>query len=146
MRKGPSAARGGDPGVGDGRGDVASSIEARRANGSVLVGRGAAADPIVVALVRPMAPVAAGVVEDGASRPLRPKALFRDPGGTGFGGRSERARRRSARLSRRASTGRSWGSWCRRLADLVTRRSMIGIEGRLQLVRGATPYHSSDPR
>ena len=38
---------------------VAYFIEARRANGSVLVGRGTAADPIVVALARPTTPVAA---------------------------------------------------------------------------------------
>ena len=60
---------------------VAYFIEARRANGSVLVGRGTAADPIVVALARPTAPVAAGVVQSGPSTPrgVRQAAVLRDP-------------------------------------------------------------------
>ena len=127
---------------------VAYFIEARRANGSVLVGRGTAADPIVVALARPTTPVAAGVVRERRRPPrrVRQAAVLRDPrAGPGSGGRAERARRRCGKVE---SPGVDWtvmGQVVPEIGYLVTPRFMIGVQGRLQLVRGATPYHVPDP-
>ena len=121
---------------------VAYFIEARRANGSVLVGRGTAADPIVVALARPTTPVAATVAGTGASRPAASdKRLFvAILGGTGFGWASGTG---EATLTPVESPGIDWtvmGQVVPEIGYLVTPRFMIGVQGRLQLVRGATPY------
>ena len=126
---------------------VAYFIEARRANGSVLVGRGTAADPIVVALARPTTPVVAGVVQTGASRPAASdKRLFvAILGGTGFGWASGTG---EATLGKVESPGVDWtvmGQVVPEIGYLVTPRFMIGVQGRIQLVRGATPYQPSDP-
>ena len=126
---------------------VAYFIEARRANGSVLVGRGTAADPIVVALARPTVPVAAVVSGGGAARPAASdkRLLFAILGGTGFGWASGTG---EATLGTVQSPGIDWtvmGQVVPEIGYLVTPRFMIGIQGRLQLVRGATPYHVPDP-
>ena len=126
---------------------VAYFIEARRANGSVLVGRGTAADPIVVALARPTAPVAAGVVQSGASPPAASdkRLFFAILGGTGFGWASGTG---EATLGKVESAGVDWtvmGQVVPEIGYLVTPRFMIGVQGRIQLVRGATPYQVPMP-
>ena len=58
----------------------------------------------------------------------------------------QRARRRWARSpspGRRLDASR--GRWSPEIGYLVTPRFMIGVQGRLQLVRGATPYHVPNP-
>jgi hypothetical protein len=126
---------------------VAYFIEARRANGSVLVGRGTAADPIVVALARPTTPVAAtvggtgtpGAAAPGAAAPDR-RLFFAILGGTGFGWASGTG---EVTLGKVQSPGVDWtvmGQVVPEIGYLVTPRFMIGVQGRLQLVRGATPY------
>jgi len=125
---------------------VAYFIEARRANGSVLVGRGAAADPIVVALARPTAPIAAGVVQSGGSRSAASdkRLFFAILGGTGFGWATGTG---EATLGKVESPGVDWtvmGQVVPEIGYLVTPRFMIGVQGRLQLVRGATPYQVPD--
>jgi hypothetical protein len=119
-------------------------IEARRANGSVVVGRGSAADPIVVSLARPSAPSAPVVAAagGGGSRAESDKKLyFAILGGAGLGwvtGTGEATRNDVV------SSGVDWTPTTELVPELgyfLTPSLMLGIQGRLQLVRGATPYH-----
>ena len=124
---------------------VAYFIEARHANGSVLVGRGSAADPIVVALARPTAPVATTTATTTTAArvtaPSEKKLYFALLGGTGFGwasGTGETTRNEVL------SSGVDWtltGQLAPELGYFFTPQLMVGIQGRIQLVRGATPYH-----
>jgi hypothetical protein len=119
-------------------------IEARRANGSVLVGRGSAADPIVVTLARPSAPTPPVVTAPagGGSRTGSDKKLyFAILGGAGLGWVSGTG---EATRNDVVSSGLDWTPTTElapELGYLVTPHLMLGIQGRLQLVRGATPYH-----
>ena len=118
-------------------------IEARRPNGSVLVGRGSAADPIVVALARPAAPAAPVVTASGggSNAASEKKLYFALLGGAGVGwvtGTGEATRNDVV------STGVDWTPTTELAPELgyfVTPHLMLGVQGRLQLVRGATPYH-----
>jgi len=125
---------------------VAYFIEARRSNGSVLVARGTAADPMVVAL----APATPGeAVTTGPSpSPARaePRRFhFALVGGTGLGVASGTGEATRASM---ASSGVAWthsGQVAPEVGYLVTDHLMIGLQARLQMVSGATPYHVPDP-
>jgi hypothetical protein len=120
---------------------VAYCIEARRTNGSVLVGRGTVADPFVVALAP--APITT------ESRPTArsDKRLFVAVlGGTGFGWASGTG---EATRNDVVSSGMDWtanGQLAPELGYFLTPRLMLGVQARLQMVRGATPYHVPDAR
>jgi hypothetical protein len=120
---------------------VAYFVEARRANGTVLVGRGSAADPIVVALARPTEAVAAVASDAGSTHPESDKRLFfAVAGGTGLAwasGNGETTRNAVA------SPGMGWthgGQVTPELGYFVTPQLMISVQARLQLITGATPY------
>jgi hypothetical protein len=122
-------------------------IEARRSNGSVLVGRGSAADPIVVALARPAATVVAAPPAGTGVRDESGKRLFfAIVGGTGLGWASG-----SGEVTRNAvaSSGVDWtrsGQVMPEIGYFVTPRLMLGVQARLQMVTGATPYHVPNPQ
>jgi tetratricopeptide (TPR) repeat protein len=119
---------------------VAYFIEARRRNGSVVVGRGTAADPIVVALARPTEVVAtAFVVFARASSDKR--IFFAIAGGTGLGYSSGDG---EATRNPVTSAGVGWthsGQLSPELGSCFSDRLMFGVQMRLQLVRGANEYH-----
>jgi hypothetical protein len=123
---------------------VAYFIEARRANGSVVVGRGSAAEPMVVALARPAAPnLAAATTGSGAGGHAAPerRLFFAILGGAGLGwaGGTGEATRYPV-----TSSGVDWaptGQLAPELGYFVTPEFMLSVQGRFQLVRGATPYH-----
>ena len=135
----PASATGGD--------QVAYFIEARRANGTVIVARGSAAEPMVVALASAPAPAPVATTPNVAtSRPTSDKRLFFALlGGAGLGwvsGTGEETRNDVV------SSGVDWtptGQLAPELGYFVTPRLMLGVQGRLQLVRGATPYHPAGP-
>ena len=114
-------------------------VEARRNNGSVVVRRASAADPIVVALARPAETLTA------EPRPSAPRAsdkriFFAIAGGTGIGYSSGSGEATRAEVS---SAGVGWthsGQVAPELGYFVTPQLMLGVQMRLQLVRGATPY------
>jgi len=135
----PASATGGD--------QVAYFIEARRANGTVIVARGSAAEPLVVALAGGTAatPAATAAATGGTSSPTAEKKLFfAILGGAGLGwvtGTGEATRNDVA------SSGVDWtptGQLAPEIGYLVTPQLMLGVQGRLQLVTGATPYHPPD--
>ncbi len=121
---------------------VVYSIEARRADGSVIVRRGSAADPIVVTLVEPTKPAVA-VTSPAETRPPPAPARFYFAllGGTGIGtasGTGEETRNDVA------SSGIAWtraGQLAPEIGYFLTPRLRLGVQARLQLVTGATPYH-----
>jgi hypothetical protein len=124
-------------------------IEARRSNGSVVVGRGTAADPIVVALARPAPAVVATATA--TATPSRPRAeadkrfYFALLGGTGLGWASGNG---ETTLNPVASSGVAWthsGQLAPEFGYFITPRFMLGLQMRLQLVSGATPYHVPSP-
>jgi hypothetical protein len=145
MRKGAAGAYEASipPSATDGE-QVTYFIEARRTNGSVLVGRGSAADPIVVTLARPSAPTPPVVTAPagGGSRTESDKKLyFAILGGAGLGWVSGTG---EATRNDVVSSGLDWTPTTElapELGYLLTPHLMLGIQGRLQLVRGATPYH-----
>jgi hypothetical protein len=123
--------------------EVAYLIEARRPNGSVVVARGSAADPIVVELAAPAADAGLGA-GGGHATPSR-RLFFALLGGTGFGtasGTGEETRNNAV------SSGVDWtrgGHLAPEIGYLVSPRLMIGAQARLQMVSGATAYHVPDP-
>ena len=125
---------------------VAYFIEARRANGSVLVARGTAANPMVVALA-PAAP-AEGVTTSPSPSPARaePRRFhFALLGGTGLGLASGTGEATRASM---ASSGVAWthsGQVAPEVGYLITDHLMIGLQARLQMVGGATPYRVPMP-
>ncbi len=122
-------------------------IEARRNNGSVVVGRGSAADPIVVALARP-APAVAATATATASRPRAEtdkRFYFALLGGTGLGWASGSG---ETTLNPVVSSSVAWthsGQLAPEFGYFLTARLMLGLQMRLQLVTGATPYHVPNP-
>jgi len=137
----PAAATGGD--------QVAYFIEARRANGTVIVARGSAAEPMVVALASATPATSATTAVTASAGPARPtssgKLFFAILGGAGLGwvsGTGEETRNSVA------SSGVDWtptGQLAPEIGYFVTPQLMLGVQGRLQLVRGATPYHPASP-
>jgi hypothetical protein len=119
---------------------VAYCIEARRANGSVLVGRGTVADPFVVTLAQP--PM---TMERRRPAPSSGKRLFVAVlGGTGVGWVSGTG---EATRNDVVSSGMDWTANAQLAPELgyfLTARFMLGVQARLQMVRGATPYHVPD--
>jgi hypothetical protein len=121
-------------------------IEARRADGSVIVRRGSAADPMVVALVEAAKPAVATttpVETRPASEPAR--FYFALLGGTGVGTASGTG---EATRNSVVSSGIAWtraGQLAPELGYFVTPRFRLGVQARLQLVSGATPYHVPNP-
>jgi hypothetical protein len=117
-------------------------IEARRPDGSVIVRRGSAADPIVVALVEPARP-AAGVVTTGEEpKPVAaPRSFyFALLGGSGVGTASGTG---EATRNSVSSPGIGWtraGQLAPEIAYFVTPQLRLGLQARLQMVTGATPY------
>ena len=119
---------------------VAYFIEARRANGSVLVARGSAADPMVVALAsaKPVEPV---TTSPSPARAEPRRFHFALVGGTGLGLASGTGEATRASM---ASSGVAWthsGQVAPEVGYLVTDHLMVGLQARLQLVTGAMPYH-----
>jgi len=120
---------------------VAYFIEARRRNGSVVVGRGTAVDPIVVALARPAEAVAATPHTAPARAESDKKIFFALAGGTGLGystGDGEATRNAVS------SAGVGWthsGQLAPELGYFFSPQLMFGVQMRLQLVRGANEYH-----
>jgi hypothetical protein len=117
-------------------------IEARRTDGSVIVRRGSAAEPIVVTLVEATKPVVAATTQAERRPAEAPKRFyFALLGGTGVGtasGTGEETRNRVA------SSGIGWtraGQLAPEISYFVTPRLRLGLQARLQLVTGATPYH-----
>jgi hypothetical protein len=123
---------------------VAYFIEARRANGSVLVERGTAADPFVVTLARPAAVAGVATTDRPPSAMPNKRFHFAILGGTGFGWASGTG---EATRNDVVSSGMDWtvnGQIAPEIGYLVTPRLMLGVQARLQMVRGATPYHVPD--
>ena len=119
-------------------------IEARRADGGVLMTRGSAADPIVVALAAPMV--------SGAARPPAgrtqppPRVFFALLGGTGFGTSSGTGEETRNSVS---SSGVGWtraGHLAPEIGFFLTPHLMLGAQARLQIVTGATEYHPPNPQ
>jgi hypothetical protein len=117
-------------------------IEARRTDGSVIVRRGSATEPIVVTLVEATKPVVAATTQAETRPAEAPKRFyFALLGGTGVGtasGTGEETRNSVA------SSGISWtraGQLAPEIGYFVTPRLRLGVQARLQLVTGATPYH-----
>ena len=124
---------------------VAYFIEARRSNGSVAERRGTAADPIVVALTRPTEAVAAPAPRSSGRTASDKKIFFALAGGTGIGYSSGSGETTRAEVS---SAGVGWthsGQLSPELGYFLTPGLMFGVQMRLQLVRGATPYHVPNP-
>ena len=140
----PASATGGD--------QVLYFIEARRANGTVIVARGSAAEPLVVALASPTATTkttaaTATATASGARSASDSRLFFALLGGAGLGWVSGAG---EATRNNVVSSGVDWtptGQLAPELGYFVTPRFMLGVQGRLQLVRGATPYHvpNADP-
>ena len=119
-------------------------IEARRADGSVIVRRGSAADPMVVALVEEAKP-AAVTVHPTASAKASPRFYFALLGGTGVGTASGTGEETQNSV---ASSGITWtrtGQLAPEIGYFLTPRLRLGVQARLQLVSGATPYHVPNP-
>jgi hypothetical protein len=116
-------------------------IEARRADGSVIVRRGAAADPMVVALVEAAKPAVAVTAPLARSARASRRFYFALLGGTGVGtgsGTGEETRNSVV------SSGIAWtrtGQLAPEIGYFLTPRFRLGVQARLQLVSGATPYH-----
>jgi hypothetical protein len=117
-------------------------IEARRGDGSVIVRRGSAADPMVVTLVEAAKPaVATALPAETRSAAAPARFYFALLGGTGVGtasGTGEETRNSVA------SSGIVWtraGQLAPEIGYFVTPQFRLGVQARLQLVTGATPYH-----
>jgi hypothetical protein len=125
--------------------EVAYVIEARRPNGSVLVARGSAAHPLIVALASTAGPAGATTAHASTERAAPARLYFALLGGTGFGttsGTGEETRNNVL------SSGVDWtpaGHLAPELGIFVTPRVMVGVQARLQMVSGATPYHVPNP-
>ncbi len=125
-------------------GQVVYFIEARRADGSVLLKRGSAVDPFVVTLTG-AAPVAAASPSPGPAAPPAPpepkRFYFALLAGSGVGyatGHGEET------LNSVKSPGIVWtrtGQLAPEIAYYVMPQLRLGVQARLQLVSGATPYH-----
>jgi len=118
-------------------------IEARRADGSVIVKRGSAADPIVVNVVAPPPTASAGAPAAPAARAPEMAGRFYISilGGTGLG-----YARGTGEVTRNAVTspGVVWTRAAQLAPEIgyfVTSRLSLGVQARLQLVTGATEYH-----
>ena len=119
-------------------------IEARRADGSVIVRRGTAADPMVVALVEEAKPAAVTVHPTQPAK-ASPRFYFALLGGTGVGTASGTGEETQNSV---ASSGIAWtrtGQLAPEIGYFVTPRLRLGVQARLQLVSGATPYHVPNP-
>ena len=122
-------------------------IEARRSDGSVIVKRGTAADPIVVNVVA-AAPVAAAPTTPTSPAPAPDMAgrfYISILGGTGVG-----YARGTGEVTRNAVTspGLVWTRAAQLAPEVgyfVTSRLSLGVQARLQLVSGATDYHVPMP-
>jgi hypothetical protein len=151
MKKGASGAYEAEiPAVATGGEEVVYFIEARRTNGTVLVARGSAADPIVVALSGAKAATTTGTPTTtttgggGTAAASDKRLFFAILGGAGFGWVSGSG---EATRNEVTASGVDWtptGQLAPELGYFVTPSVMIGVQGRLQLVRGATPYHLPD--
>jgi hypothetical protein len=118
-------------------------IEARRSDGSVIVRRGNAADPMVVALAEATKPVAAVATAHGEAKPAAaPKSFyFALLGGSGVGTASGTGEETRNTVT---SSGIGWtraGQLAPEIGYFVTPQLRLGVQGRLQYVSGATPYH-----
>jgi hypothetical protein len=114
-------------------------IEARRADGGVLMTRGSAADPIVVALAPPAVAQAAPPPAAQAQPPRR--VFFALLGGTGFGLSSGTGEETRNSVS---SSGVAWARAAHLAPEIgffITPHFMLGAQARLQIVTGATEYH-----
>jgi hypothetical protein len=123
---------------------VAYFIEARRANGSVLVARGTAADPMVIALVSAM-PAEPVTTRPSPARAEPRRFHFALVGGTGLGLASGTGEATRASM---ASSGVAWthsGQVAPEVGYLITNHLMIGLQARVQMVGGATPYRVPMP-
>ena len=115
-------------------------IEARRADGSVIVRRGSAADPIVVALVEVAKPAVATANPTPPAK-ASPRFYFALLGGTGVGTVSGTGEETGNSVT---SSGIGWtraGQLAPEIAYFVTPQLRLGVQARLQLVTGATPFH-----
>jgi hypothetical protein len=121
-------------------------IEARRQDGSAIIKRGSAADPIVVGLIAP------GLVDGPTAAPAAPTPPAAAAGsfyvailaGTGFGWASGTG---ETTLNDVKSAGMAWaqaGHIAPEVGYFVTPRLRLGLQGRIQLVTGATEYHLQD--
>ncbi|HTB60093.1 MAG TPA: tetratricopeptide repeat protein [Polyangia bacterium] len=117
-------------------------IEARRPDGSVIVRRGSAADPMVVALVEPAKPAAAVATEAAPKAVAAPKSFyFALLVGSGVGTASGTAEVTRNKIS---SSGLVWtraGQLAPEIGYFVTPQLRVGVQARLQWVTGATPFH-----
>ena len=117
-------------------------IEARRADGSVIVRRASAADPIVVALVEPAKPAAPVATHAEPKAAAAPKSFyFALLVGSGVGTASGTAEVTRNKIS---SSGIVWtraGQLAPEIGYFVTPRLRVGVQARLQWVTGATPFH-----
>lgn len=118
-------------------------IEARRADGSVIVRRGSAADPFVVGLVGEAKP--AGPVATEPRTPPTPKSFyFALLVGSGVGtvsGTGEVTREPVA-------SGIGWtrtGQLAPEIGYFILPQLRVGVQARLQWVTGATPYAPPNP-
>ncbi len=119
-------------------------IEARRADGSVIVRRGSAADPMVVALVEAAKPAVAETVHPTSTK-ASPQFYFALLGGTGVGTASGTGEETQNSVT---SSGIAWtraGQLAPEIGYFITPRLRLGVQARLQLVTGATPYHVPNP-
>jgi len=119
-------------------------IEARRADGGVLMTRGSAADPIVVALTAPTVSKAARAPAPRAQPPRR--VFFAVLGGTGFGVSSGTGEETRNSVS---SSGVAWARAAHLAPEIgffITPRFLLGAQARLQIVTGATEYHPPNPQ
>ncbi len=116
-------------------------IEARRADGSVIVRRGSAADPMVVALVEAAKPAETATAHPTQSAKATPQFYFALLGGTGVGTVSGTGEETQNSVT---SSGIAWtraGQLAPEIGYFITPRLRLGVQARLQLVNGATPYH-----
>ena len=120
-------------------------LEARRADGSVIVRRGSAADPMVVALVEETKPAVATTGQPAPAKKASSQFYFALLGGTGVGTVSGTGEETQNSVT---SSGIAWtraGQLAPEVGYFVTPRLRLGVQARLQLVTGATPYHVPNP-
>lgn len=115
-------------------------LEARRQDGSVLVRRGSAADPIVVALVEQAKPGGGVATQTPPKAPPTPKSFyFALLVGSGVGTASG-----TGEVTKEPVTsGIGWtrtGQLAPEVGYFVLPQLRVGVQARLQLVSGATPY------
>jgi hypothetical protein len=116
-------------------------LEARRPDGSVIVRRGSAADPFVVALVEASKPVAAVATPAEPPVAVAPKSFyFALLGGSGVGTASGTGEETRNSVT---SSGVGWtrgGQLAPEIGYFVTPQLRLGVQVRLQLVTGATEF------